>query len=219
MSSFLRDGRVLHARIPSGAKYHGADKYHGSVAEEYDDKREDSVKWQMEDVIVTSWLNELAPESVLDVPVGTGRFIPLYEELGIEHVIGLDISEDMLRKAAEKNVSAKSAVYLRIGDARDLGAIGEFDVALCCRLMRWLETNETQIKVLSELMRVATKAVIFNARTTTGPLPLSGDLVDALLSEKGWMIAKQEQIVEDFTMFMLKPVDQTARIDVEAPPV
>jgi ubiquinone/menaquinone biosynthesis C-methylase UbiE len=212
----LRDANVLHARIPEPRRpmprlEQGAAKYRGEIAKGYDAKREDSEKWKREDEIVRAWLTELAPKSVLDVPVGTGRFIPLYRELAIPHALGVDLSSDMLREASAK--VGDGNVFLQIGDARDLGDIGTFDVAICCRLMRWLETNEMQLKVISELMRVATKAVIFNVRVDTGPLPLPHDAVDALLSERGWKVVDDETIVEDFTFFRLEPIAQSDRID------
>lgn len=204
--AFLRDGNVLQARIPMPPKQQktGAEKYHGEVASGYDAKREDSDKWKNEQAIMERWLGELRPESVVDVPVGTGRFLPLYRDLGVKNVLGIDLSEDMLREASQK---ASDGQYLRIGDARDLGVIGQYDVAVCCRLMRWLETNEMQLKVISELCRVARRAVVFNVRTTSGPLPLSFErLIKDLPAE--WFVANREPIVEDFTMFMLERGDE-----------
>jgi ubiquinone/menaquinone biosynthesis C-methylase UbiE len=212
VKAFLSDADVLMARIPDlkpkltliPKDKAGADKYHGEVADGYDAKREEQPKWHEENRIVREMLSDLpSGTSVVDVPVGTGRFIPLYEELGF-HVHGLDISDDMLRKAAEK--AKADTTYLRLGDARSIDAPdGSYDVAMCIRLMRWLETKETQLRVISELIRVSRKRVIFNVRTETGPLPLTHDAVDAFLSETGWRVARREQIIDDFTMFQLEP--------------
>lgn len=214
----LRDGNVLHARIPipsTASQLAGAHKYNGAIAAGYDAKREDSEKWKNEDRIITEWLAQLKDDgatSVLDCPVGTGRFLGLYKSLGLS-VLGLDISADMLHEAAAKDGGPEA--YLRIGDARDLGELGKYDVAICCRLMRWLEGNEIQLQVISELMRVANMAVIFNVRIESGPLPLDVALIKQLCAEKGWHIAEARAIVDDFTFFMLKP---NAEEDVEAPP-
>ena len=211
--AFLSDALVLQARIPvmppnpALLKQSGAGKYNGAIAKGYDAKREDSDKWKAEDRIVGELLSDLpAGTSVLDCPVGTGRFLPLYESKGFR-VFGVDISDDMLREASQK---AKSdSTFLRLGDARKLDLPDQsYDVAICIRLFRWLETKEMQLKVLSELMRVAKKRVIFNVRTETGPLPLSvQSIVDA---SEGWSMTT-EQVIDDFTMFMLErdydPVD------------
>lgn len=219
--AFLKDGNVLQVRIPMPPQLapkgqSGATKYHGQVASDYDAKREDSEKWQREQSIVTEWLTQLhdaGATSVVDVPVGTGRFLSLYQELGFS-CLGLDISSDMLLEASAKIDRDKEPVpYLRIGDARDLGEIGQYDVAICCRLMRWLETNEMQLKVISELMRVARRAVIFNVRTETGPLPLPfTEITKACGRDWRW---KAERIIEDFTMFMLERQDEAATLVCE----
>jgi ubiquinone/menaquinone biosynthesis C-methylase UbiE len=202
--AFLHDANVLRARIPmppQATQLTGAQKYHGEVAKGYDAKREDTDKWRNEQAIVERWIRELAPKSVLDIPVGTGRFLPLYAELGC-HVIGRDLSSDMLQEAAKK---AGENCWLGIGDARAIDQPdGSVDVAVCCRLMRWLETNETQLQVISELCRVAKKAVIFNVRTSSGPLPLDPVKIAGLLAEAGWHIADQATIMDDFTFFLLE---------------
>src|SRR3990167_5525647 len=93
--AFLSDALVLQARIPVMApnpellKQSGAGKYNGAIAKGYDAKREDSEKWKAEDRIMRGMLTDLPRgTSVLDVPVGTGRFIPFYEEFGF-NVLGL----------------------------------------------------------------------------------------------------------------------------------
>src|SRR3990167_10578880 len=138
--AFLSDALVLQARIPVMAPNQefiaqrktqsGASKYNGEIAKGYDAKREDSEKWKAEDRIVREMLSDLPRgTSVLDVPVGTGRFIPLYEELGFR-VLGLDISDDMLREASQKAKSDDT--FLRFGDARNLDLPDKsYDVAIC----------------------------------------------------------------------------------------
>lgn len=80
----------------------GAFKFHGAVAEGYDDKREKTDKWLVEQRVITEWLSELPEGSnVLDCPVGTGRFLPVYEDRQLR-VVGADISGDMLYRAAAK---------------------------------------------------------------------------------------------------------------------
>lgn len=181
----------------------GALKYNGSVAEGYDAKRVSQEKWQNENRIIEDWLWDLPiGTAVLDCPVGTGRFIPLYEELGF-HVLGLDISEDMLKQAASK-VKGEN-VYCRLGDVRELDlADSSYDVAMCIRLFRWLEPEDVK-KALRELQRVARDRVIFNIRLGPENHPKRHYLttvLDNLL--EGWKIHRQEQIVEGFWMYELR---------------
>src|SRR5688572_1037332 len=75
--------------------------YYGKKAYEYDLGREDSEKWKVEYAAVKEALTGLSG-SLLDAPCGTGRFFPIYKELGFR-VLGLDISEDMLHQAHAKD--------------------------------------------------------------------------------------------------------------------
>ena len=174
-------------------------RYHGEIAEGYDAKREEQPKWHEENRIVREFLIDLPRgTSVLDVPVGTGRFIPLYEELGF-NVLGLDISEDMLREASQK-VKADTT-YLRTGNAIELDLPDKsYDVAVCIRLFRWITPAEVQ-KVLSELQRVAKKRIIFNARIAHHPHQRPISLLRGALVEN-WSFTRIEEIEPNYLMFM-----------------
>src|SRR3990167_4996747 len=87
----------------------GARKYSGEVAQGYDQKREDSPKWQAEQSIVESMLNELPFGSwILDCPCGTGRFFEFYHKKNFLFR-AIDASADMLRLAAQKVVDPMKA--------------------------------------------------------------------------------------------------------------
>jgi hypothetical protein len=80
----------------------GSRKFRGSVAAGYDDKREPTDKWKVEQRIIEGMLAELpAKSSVLDCPVGTGRFLRCYVKNQLDF-IGMDLSGDMLVRSAWK---------------------------------------------------------------------------------------------------------------------
>jgi ubiquinone/menaquinone biosynthesis C-methylase UbiE len=73
-------------------------KYVGSAAKNYVGGRVDS-KWRAEHVAIKDLLGHIRHGAkVLDVPVGTGRLIPLFEARGFD-AFGIDISPDMLTVA------------------------------------------------------------------------------------------------------------------------
>ena len=76
-------------------------KYEGERAQTYDQKREGNKPYQWQQSIVEKVLSRHQPVLVMDAPVGTGRFFPVYEKLGCS-VVGLDISQDMLDIALAK---------------------------------------------------------------------------------------------------------------------
>lgn len=181
----------------------GGRKYKGEIAAGYDAKRESQSKWHEENRIMRDWLSAFPKgTSVVDVPVGTGRFIPLYEELGF-NVLGLDISEDMLKEASEK--AKGDNTYLRLGDARDIDLSDQgYDVAVCIRLFRWIKLYEVQY-VLRELQRVARKNIIFNARVANHPYARPMSLMFSAVHDP-WKVAKTKVIEPNYMMFMLERV-------------
>lgn len=138
---------------------------------------------------------------VLDVPVGTGRFLPFYGDRKFE-VWGLDLEADMLHLAAKKG---KGLVRLGIGDIRDTKlATSSVDAAVACRITRWLSPEDCQ-KAIRELMRVAKKRVIFTVRVANHPHARPLSLFEAMLD--GWYVARNEAgYHEDYRIIALEPI-------------
>lgn len=131
-----------------------SDKYYGDAATRYDAEREDTARWAKERQAVSDLVTL---EPVLDVPLGTGRYIPLYRSKRLDF-IGLDISPDMLAVTRE-----------RYGYSGELGNIlslpyeaGSFGTAVCTRLLDWLCPDD-MVKALTELRRVA-QSLLFTVR-------------------------------------------------------
>lgn len=140
-----------------GANKVATKRYRGKGATGYEAKRAGTNKWKLEDEGVRTLLPKNI-RTVLDVPVGTGRFWDLYVERGIM-ATGLDTSEDMLNEAAEKGM-----IGLRFGDIRNIPFDDKsFDAVVCIRLMAWFEPDEVQ-QALREMARVS-NMIIVNIRT------------------------------------------------------
>lgn len=167
----------------------GADKYYGAVASGYDAKRENSPKHLVEQKIITDLLADLPPETtVIDCPVGTGRFIPFYAEKGF-HVLGIDKSRDMLMEAAKKGEACGAIGELRLGDVRGTGLPDQaIDVAVNCRITRWLSPEDCQ-NMFREMQRVAKKRIIWTARVANHVHARSLELFEAAL-QPGWKITQ-----------------------------
>lgn len=141
----------------------GADKVikrYRKNAEQYEAKRADSNKWREENTGVEKML-PTGIKTVLDVPVGTGRFYYLYNRRGIE-ATGIDSSLAMLKEAAKKGMTD-----LKQGDIRNLKFKDKvFNAAVCVRLFPWFEPKEVRHS-LKELARVA-DVLIIGIRTKEG---------------------------------------------------
>jgi 2-polyprenyl-3-methyl-5-hydroxy-6-metoxy-1,4-benzoquinol methylase len=135
-------------------------RYRGKGATGYESKRAGKSKWIMENNGVETLL-PVDANTVLDVPVGTGRFNYLYRQRGL-NVTGVDTSHDMLEEARKKGMHD-----LRVGDIRHLHFDHKrFDVAVCIRLFAWFEPDEV-LDALTEMARVA-GILIVNIRTKEG---------------------------------------------------
>lgn len=118
--------------------------YFGDVAARYDANRA-GAKWRAEQEAVREFLGRiretLGGYSLVDIPVGTGRFLEFYREFDVA-ATGLDVSGDMLAEAGKKAAALGYPVKLELGNILDLeDKAGGFDVALCIRLSNWLDAD------------------------------------------------------------------------------
>ena len=83
------------------------DTYYKEIASKYEDKRKKQAWGHVEQDQMAQLLDQLPDGmSVVDIPFGTGRFVPMYRKKGFE-IAGLDASEDMI-STAQKILSVLS---------------------------------------------------------------------------------------------------------------
>lgn len=183
-----------------------AARYQGKAARDYEQNRNWKPKWKAENRVIEEMLSKM-PNGirVLDCPVGTGRFLPLYA-LKQFTVTGIDINEDMLAVAREKGPI--EGVELRRGSIFDLDMPADsFDLALAIRIVNLIKPADMQ-KALKELQRVTSSEIILNVRTgdvRPGHFhdPQKIEDIEAALFP-GWRIAENVEIHEpDFRMLRL----------------
>jgi ubiquinone/menaquinone biosynthesis C-methylase UbiE len=141
--------------------------YKGNVAAQYDKERADEKKWQMELDIIRRIVTRIEPDaSILDVPLGTGRFLAIYERRGVKHVVGIDISEDMLLQARQRQLEepGRYPASMIVGDAENLPIKNQsVDYVVCIRFLNWLSGDHFNV-VLAECQRVARRGLIIGVR-------------------------------------------------------
>ena len=192
-------GKALpeHKPVEAVMAEHALRKYHGAVATGYDAKREESPKWHAEQAIITDMLSDIpSGDWILDCPVGTGRFIPVYEERGF-CVQAVDVSVDMMKEAIAKVTKPGNWINFTQADIRTINLWPQsVDVSLMVRLTRWLSPDDC-IVALRQLQRVTRKRIIFTARVRhrRPDLVRGYDMINAAL--EGWDIARDEQTGDD----------------------
>ena len=140
-------------------------RYAGPGIKDYVSKREETPQWINETKIVGELLSRFPSKSVVDVPVGTGRFMQFYAK-NQNKVIGLDVSPDMLEQArAEAKRHNVKAPRIELADIFELDpARYSADVAVCLRFLNHLESDWVP-KALKSLAAMASEAVIASIRT------------------------------------------------------
>lgn len=131
-----------------------------TVVSQYEEKRRSSPKWEAEQKAVHSLLWDVGKGAhVLDIPVGTGRFANIYEQIGVHRMVGADTSPLMLKRARTRGFDTQRA------DIRELPFCDcEFGISVCVRLAGWLSPEDLQ-KAISELARVSENYIVFGVRT------------------------------------------------------
>ena len=189
----------------------GGRKYKGDLATGYEAKRGGSAKWKSEELIVREMLDSLpAATSILDIPMGTGRFIPYYDERDFDDVWGYDIEPEMLWEAKEKLKAVKrpKCFHMAVANITKMAlADNTFDVALMIRLERWLSKDD-RTTALKNLQKWTRNRIIFTARVRGRPQVPNFSYEDIEAALDGWHIARDEVVAndEDNRMIMLEPV-------------
>lgn len=132
-------------------KAHGA--YTSSEAATYDADRAIEPLWHIENGFVGTLVSTMSDaHSVLDVPVGTGRFLDLYQG---KTITGIDLSAAMLEEAGRRTEKlGLPQVNLQQGSITALPfADNQFDLVVSWRMFHLLPPNALA-PALSELSRV-----------------------------------------------------------------
>jgi SAM-dependent methyltransferase len=142
--------------------YRARTRYVGAVAGRYVERRASSVKWQREQRAVESLIAAFPRGSiVLDVPLGTGRFLDAYARAG-HRACGIDISADMLAQAMAGGAAA--GAWLVRGEVERLPlADAAVDYVVCTRFMNWIGP-ELFARVVGELRRVTRARLVVHVR-------------------------------------------------------
>lgn len=135
-------------------------QYYGEEAENYEKNRTQRKVWKEENAFVENSVKKIKPQALLDIPVGTGRFLPFYEQKQVKYVLGIDASYAMLKQAKRK----KTKAVLMRGDAFTTGLPDNaVDCVVCFRFLHWIKQEDLH-RLFKEFSRITSKHLIFNIR-------------------------------------------------------
>jgi ubiquinone/menaquinone biosynthesis C-methylase UbiE len=138
----------------SSKLYGGYYKYDVDVAKTYESDREIEEHWGKENVYVKNYMANSKWETLLDLPVGTGRFLSFFNN--VSRVVGIDISDAMLSEARGKLFDSKNTSHIELvkGDVFDLKyADDTFNCSIIFRLLHLLPPDRLE-SAINELCRV-----------------------------------------------------------------
>jgi SAM-dependent methyltransferase len=158
---------AVGADLPVGDRYRPGGKSDG-----YDEIRAVSPTWNWEDGVVDRFLAGLPTgTTVLDVPFGSGRFVPLYEGYGIVFA-GLDSSLDMITKARDRYPAACAQADLRVGWSTRLPFEDDaFEATLCFRFLPGIVDQPTARRTLEEIARVTRGTAVLQFKHAEADVP------------------------------------------------
>ncbi|MGB0966705.1 MAG: class I SAM-dependent methyltransferase [Halocynthiibacter sp.] len=163
------------------------DSYYDDVARNYEVKRQKQAWWHVEQDEMQDLLSKLPDNlSVVDIPFGTGRFVPMYKEKGFT-VSGLDASGDMISTAKKILGEDFTGVDARVGDAAALPFKDqEFDLLVSTRFLRDIVVYSVAKKILREFSRVTKQYAIIQLghNREEGFIPDEDTPMGGSLSEK-----------------------------------
>lgn len=138
-----------------------AAQYDTRHADNYEHWQAGKPRWIREDGAVRDFLYGMTG-TVLDVPVGTGRFADLYCTMGLR-AVGVDMSEPMMKKARARGMECEHGdiLSLRYPDRC-------FDCAVCVRLLNHLTVDEA-VTAINGLFRVVRSRLIFSWDLSDAP--------------------------------------------------
>ena len=185
------------------------DRYYGKKARRYEIRRKKQDWWTVEQTEMQSLLHGLHNGlNVVDIPFGTGRFVPYYLEKNFR-VSGLDASKDMLATAADILGDDYAKCSAIVGSAMSLPyEDNEFDLLVSTRFLRDIIPFADAKCALAEFVRVTKSTLVLQIgeAISGGRVPeggetwhssMSGEMNERLLAEFGLEIVEKRLVKSD----------------------
>ncbi|PUB12836.1 class I SAM-dependent methyltransferase [Yoonia sediminilitoris] len=172
------------------------DRYYGKTASDYETVRSKQPWWGVEQREMQTLLDKLPRDlSVVDIPFGTGRFVPYYLERGYK-VHGLDASDAMLDTASEILGAQYAQCKTEVGLSTALPfADNEFDLLVSTRFLRDIILFRDVKTTMAEFSRVTKSyAIIQLGINLTAPFEIPPD--DEKMSSRMSMEQTEDFLLE-----------------------
>ncbi len=113
-----------------------------SIASEYQTSKELPFRIYAEAPLLLELMGDVQDKDVLDLACGEGIYARKLKQLGARHVLGVDLSEEMIALANKQERDTPNGLEFRVGDASTLGTVGSFDLVVGSYLLNYARTAE-----------------------------------------------------------------------------
>lgn len=133
-------------------------------------------------------MNKLPPSQIVELGVGTGISLPLYERK--HRITGIDLSRDMLERA-RKRVAGEGLSHVDALHEMDAGALtfadGAFDAAMAMFVITVVPDPERVLSELARVVRPGGRIVLVNHFSVeAGPRAFAERHLSRFSSRLGW---------------------------------
>jgi len=178
-------------------------------ADSYDQELEEDYGWQIPRLIA-SVLSQFTPASarVLDAGAGTGLVGQYLGSLGYDSLVAMDISNEMLNKAREKNVYQEFH-QMDMGETLDFPD-DSFDAVVCAGVLTF---SHAPAKSLREMVRVTKPGgyILYSLRTDAYESMGFEEITSRLDSDGEWQMVekkghqsfarKEQEVIHDIWVY------------------
>ena len=134
--------------------------YTGQVAANYDAVRGNSARWARESEVIEPLLRTIpAGTKLIDVAAGTGRWLDIYRELGLDAAL-IDSSPDMLAVARERAAAAGYGIRTVCEPATSPAPYPAAETAVVTNFFNWIPLDEVET-VLQKMIAAGVSRMIF----------------------------------------------------------
>ncbi len=113
-----------------------------AIGDRYEEYASAATLKQAERHSILQMAGDLTGARVLDLACGTGFYTRLFLEKGATSVLGVDLSEEMVRVARRIEADRPIGASYRVGDGEHLGRLGAFDLVTAVWLLNYAESCE-----------------------------------------------------------------------------
>ena len=112
------------------------------IAETYQRTRESPIRVHIEEYTFLNLIGDVSGKRILDLACGDGFYSRRLKQLGAEHVVGVDVSEQMIRLAIDQERIRPAGVEYICSDVEHMADLGEFDEVVAAYLLHYARSED-----------------------------------------------------------------------------